>query len=481
MELYPHQKEIVEMSKTHQNLALLWEMGTGKTGAVINILREKCNTRKKILSTLILTPQVTLYNWQEEFKKFSKIPEHKVCVMKGTGKVRTKLVEKTILENEGQVVILLNWEALRNYETFEILMAWCPSVIIGDEMHLIKNYKAKVSKKAVALADQSRMIGGCTFGLTGTAILNSAQDIYMQYRFLDGGKLFGKNFFTFRLKYLLGTDHKWLNGRSTPTKWIVSPGKEEEIHNRIHSIATRITKEECLDLPPLIKTKRLVELSPEQKKMYKEMKNEFITFIKGETKKGVPRAAVANIACTKALRLLQILTGHIVDEEGTVYEIEKNPRLDAVEDLLLELVPRHKVIIWCSFKNNYKILGKLCDKMGIKHVFLTGEQSALQKQEAIKAFQEDDETRAMVANRRAGGIGTNLTAASYSIVFSRNFSLGEEKQSEARNHRGGSEIHTSITKIDLVAPGTIDERVLEALQNKQQISDVIIDWSKDGI
>ena len=107
------------------------------------------------------------------------------------------------------------------------------------------------------------------------------------------------------------------------------------------------------------------------------------------------------------------------------------------------------------------------------------EQSGKEKQEAAKIFQEDDSVRVCIANRRAGGIGINLTAASVSIVFSKNFSLGEEKQSEARNHRGGSQIHERIIKFNLIAKGTIDEKVNAALENKQKISDQIIDWSRE--
>lgn len=476
MQLYPHQKEIVSLSGKHTNLALLWEMGTGKTGAIISILKKKFGS-KKILPTLILTPQVTLYNWKEEFKKFSDIPEDKVIVINKTGIARNKL----LLNSVGNKILLLNWEALNNDDTLSILMNWGPKVLVGDEMHLIKNFKAKRSKRAVRLSDLVRNTGGSVYGLTGTAILNSAQDIFMQYRFLDGGKLFGTNFYPFRNIYLYGTDIKWINGRHSPTKWVLRPEKSEEVYNKIYSIATRVTKAECLDLPPLIKTKRYVELGTEQRKMYKDMKDQFITFIKNKQKEGEPRAAVANLAVTKGLRLMQIVSGHITDEEGKVYEIKKNPRIDAVEALLEELTPNYKVIIWCSFKNNYKVLGELCDKMGIKHVFLTGEQSAKEKEEAARLFQEDGFVRVIIANRRAGGIGINLTAAAYSIIFSRNFSLGEEKQSEARNHRGGSEIHSRIVKIDLVAKGTIDEPVLKALENKQQISDLIMDWSSDEL
>ena len=106
---------------------------------------------------------------------------------------------------------------------------------------------------------------------------------------------------------------------------------------------------------------------------------------------------------------------------------------------------------------------------------MTGEQSASEKRESELAFQNDPEVRVIIANRAAGGVGVNLVAASYSIVYSRNFSLAEELQSEARNHRGGSQIHEKIVKIDLAIKDSLDEIVLDALRNKNQISTDILD------
>jgi SNF2 family DNA or RNA helicase len=125
------------------------------------------------------------------------------------------------------------------------------------------------------------------------------------------------------------------------------------------------------------------------------------------------------------------------------------------------------------------MITSLCKKLKIKSVMLTGKQSTKEKQEAIDSFQEDQEVRVMIANRKAGGTGITLTAASYSIIYSRDVSLANEIQSEARNYRKGSEVHEKITKIDLITPDTVEEKVLHALTTKQKISDVIIDAYKE--
>ena len=102
---------------------------------------------------------------------------------------------------------------------------------------------------------------------------------------------------------------------------------------------------------------------------------------------------------------------------------------------------------------------KICKQLGIKYCLLSGELSGRDKERNIREFSSDDETRIIIANRKAGGIGINLVAAKYSINYSRNFSLEDELQSEARNYRGGSEKFDSIIKVDFIAKDTIDEEI----------------------
>jgi SNF2 family DNA or RNA helicase len=111
-----------------------------------------------------------------------------------------------------------------------------------------------------------------------------------------------------------------------------------------------------------------------------------------------------------------------------------------------------------------------------KFVTITGDQDSKEKQEAIDAFQNDPEVKRVIANRKAGGIGISLTAASISVIVSRTFSLEEEIQAQARNYRNGSQIHDKITEISLIMEDSIEEKVVEALQNKQKISDIILDF-----
>lgn len=478
---YKHQLKALEMAKEHDNLGLLWEMGTGKTGGMINILRQKYMEEGRLRKTLILSPLVTLLNWKEEFGIHSHITDSDIVTLyKGGGKGKAKgLFEKVFDSKVGALSIpkiaITNYEAILNEALFNVLTDWQPEIIVCDESHLCKNPKSKRTKAVVKLAQKAKHV----YILTGTPILNNVADVFSQFLIMDKGATFGRNFYTFQKHYMQDLNANWGgNGGKRWSNWVPIPEKYDELTAKIYTKCYRVTKNECLDLPPLIKEKRTVQLGRQQKVYYEQMKRDFVAFVKEKEAEG--SAVVAQLAVTKALRLQQIVSGFMVNEMGDEINIKDNPRLKELEVLLDELTPNHKVIVWCSFRNNYRQIGELLEKKKLRHVFITGEQTLDEKKAAMDAFQTDKNVRICVANRRAGGIGINLTAADYSIVYSRNFSLGEELQSEARNHRGGSQVHEKIVKIDICAEDTIDEHVLKALRDKQDISDRIIDLVKNG-
>lgn len=475
---YEHQLTAIEMAERLPDLALFWEMGTGKSGGMVNILRMHYTKAKRIRRTLILSPLVTLFNWQNEFELHSTIPQKDIVPLYRGGKKNAEYAHKvlanpdTLQYDQGRIIIT-NYETLQNDSFMEIIHAWRPEILICDESHYVKNPRAKRAKAVVKLADKAQH----KYILTGTPILNSIKDIFMQFRVLDGGATFGKNYEVFLNKYMEDENRSWSSRPGYFPKWVPRPEMFAELTAKIYAKSLRVKKDECLDLPPLVRETRTVELSAEQRKYYEQMRRDFIAFVDSQQGQG---AVVASMAMVKALRLQQIACGILPLEDGQEVILKDNPRIAAVEELLEELTPEHKVIIWCSFVANYKQLGDLCSRMKIDHVFLTGEMNLKEKQNAMDRFDSVDSCRVIIANRRAGGIGVNLVAASYSIVFSRNFSLGDELQSEARNHRGGSQRHRRIVKIDLVARDTIDSDVLRALSNKQEISDTIIDTIRGG-
>ena len=473
-----HQLKAIEKANQVRDLALFFEMGTGKTATTINILRHRYAERKKLLRTLILAPPVVLQNWKREFAMHSKIPSHHVVILDKSGSRRVKTFLDNVADPQGCLVrpkvIITNYEAMQMDELYAAIKDWKPQLIVCDESHMLKNIKSKRSKRVATLTEDAEH----RYILTGTPILNTGMDIFQQFLILDAGETFGKNFYVFRSNYFEDENSGFAGKPNYFPKFSERAETYGELNKKIYTKALRVKKEECLDLPPLVREIREVPLSLEQAKLYKDMRDDYVAYIEELEKSTQPRAVVAQLAITKALRLQQIVSGYAKTEDGSVYTIKKNPRLDQLEELLAELAPQHKVIVWSVFKENYRQIANVCTRLKLLYTELHGGVPSTQRDSNINRFCKDPSCRVIIANQAAGGTGVNLIQASYSIYFSRNFSLGHDLQSEARNHRGGSEMHARITRVDLVAPGTIDELLMEALIKKQNISEQVLGWRR---
>lgn len=446
------------------------EPGTGKTRTTIEILRNQYNTSKQILPTLILCPPVVCGVWKKEFEKYSKVPQNKIIVLRGPQVKRVALFEKIHTYLDGKMIIVTNYESLIMPNLFSKFKDWKPDVLVADESHLLKERTAKRTKKAIELSQTATR----KYILTGTAVLNSELDIHQQIMFLDGGERLGSSWFSFRAKFFYDLNSR-MNKNSYFPNWQPKPGSAQEISKKISDISIVAKKSECLDLPPLVRQTIEVDLGPEQRRAYDQMQKDFIAYIGSG-------ACVASIALTKSLRLLETLSGYLpveqVDgekDEKKNYIFKDNPRLQALRDLLQRLTPQHKVITWCTFRENYEQVRKICKELEVGLVEITGETPERERREATARFHDDPSMRVCLSNPSAGGLGISLISASYSIFYSRGYSLSADVQAEARNYRGGSEIHKHVTRIDIVAPGTIDEVVLKALAGKQKVADAIID------
>ena len=477
---YGWQLQAIDLAGKQANLALLAEMGTGKTKAVIEILRDRYAGNRRLMRTLVLGPIAVMYNWEEEILTHTYLKKEQIAVIKGSGAARHKRLLGAVLdpvtkETNVPKVVVMNYEAMLTKGLYDLIKEWRPEIIICDESHLLKNPKSQRSRLVYDVAKEAKH----RYIMTGTPILNSPEDIFQQYKILDGGDTFGINYYTFMNKYFYDENQAW-SGKAGHFKKMV-PKEElfEELTDKIYGKAIRVLKKDCLDLPERIFKTVYVELSDPQKSAYEQMKRDLVTFIKDQEDNGQPKTVVASLAVVKALRMMQIVCGFATDEEGNIADMGNVPRLKATAELLEEITPNHKVILWCSFKHNYYQLSKLCESLGIGYTIATGEQNADQKHEAIQSFRTDPRIRVFIANRRAMGTGINLVEADYSIGYSRNFSLAEELQSQDRNYRGGSQIHSSIVKIDLVAKDTIDELCMQALRDKRSLADRIIDVVKD--
>jgi len=462
---WAHQLAAITRARDYDGFALFFEMGCGKSSTLVNILRERYTKNGGLYKTLIICPIIVVENWRREFIAHSHILPKKIITLTGYG--AQKAIDLRNNSNSANIFIT-NYEAFQNEEFFAACKAYGFEVIACDESHKIKDIQTKRAKKVIELGKTARF----KYILSGSPVLNSPMDLFSQYKFLDNGETFGDNFFVFRSTYLYDANAHIPKAKYFPA-WKIRPKSLEAINKKMEAKSMRIKKIDCLDLPPLVREVLYVDLSADQLDAYTEMKEDFISYVGGA-------ACVAQLAITKALRMMQILSGFATVEDPDSPTGKRNlrfdtsPRLDAMKELLKEITPNHKVIIWACWRENFKAIKEVLDFLHIKHVEVHGEHSAKEKVRAVDTFNEDYEYRVLLGNPSACGTGVNLTAASYAIYFSRNFSLEQDIQSEARNHRGGSEVHDKITRIDLVAKDTIDELIVKRLHEKQVMGETIL-------
>ncbi len=457
--LWAHQREAFERAKDANEFGLFFEVGTGKTRTAIEILRYKFSKHNQILKTLIFCPPIVIPNWKNEFIKYSKINPKRVILLQGSQIRRVQDFDKHA--DEGAIFVT-NYESLNMVNLYGRFIRWKPHVVVWDELHKLKNITAKRTKQAINVADETIY----RLGLTGTPVLNSPMDLFAQFRCLDKGDTFGRNFFAFRAKYFWDKNAGMPQGKYFPD-WRPRNDCFPELNRRVAEKSLSVKKQDCLDLPPLLRKTIYVGMAKDQEKAYESMKKVFVAYIND-------KAAIADLAITKALRLQQIVSGFVKMDDESITRFSDNPRKEALHELLEELAPNHKVIVWAVFKENYRDIREVCEELKIKFVEVHGEVSAKEKHESVDAFNSDPSVRVLIGHPSSGGIGVNLVASDVAIFYSRNFSLEQDLQAEGRNYRGGSEVHKKVTRIDLVTAGTIDELVVERLAQKVNIGEKIL-------
>lgn len=456
--LWQHQKAAIDAAASRDYYGLFFEQGTGKTRTLIEILERKCKQEGRLLPTLILCPQIVIGNWRHEILAFSAIPDSQILCLQGSGKKRAEQ-----LNHFGGSVVITNYEALNMPEVLAALLNRRSKVLVLDESHKCKDMTAKRTKNAIALSRLAQY----RYILSGTPIVNSAFDIFTQFLIMDQGRAFSSDFREFRNRYFIDGNA----GRSRQSyfpDWYPKIDALEAINRLINIYCMRVKKAECLDLPPLVRQTVEVELDGAQLKAYADMARDSVAVLGS----GV---SSADLVIKQGLRLQQIASGFIKLDDGTVRLFDTNPKQRALRELLESIPETAKIIVWAVFKRDYDAIRKCLQDLETPFVEVHGAISEVEKSHSIHRFNDATSgIRVLIGHPASAGIGVNLTSASYSIFYSRTFSLENDLQAEARNYRGGSEIHEKVTRIDIVAKGTIDETVCAALRDKADVMEILI-------
>lgn len=432
--------------------ALLMEMGTGKTITSIAITGALVRAGR-VHRVLIVAPLSILGVWEEEFQKFAAFP-YALAVLTGPGSRKLD----TLRHMTGAVlqVVVVNYESAWRME--KDLAAWRPDLIIADEGHKIKTHNIAASKAMHRLGAKA----GYRLLLTGTVITNKAIDVFSQFKFVNPA-IFGQSFYAFRSRYFDMVGY----GNHTP---VLKKSMEAELTEKLHSISFRATKAECLDLPETTDVIRQVELESAALQVYRGLvKESYAELSSGEV-------TAPNIL-TRLLRLSQLTGGFIGNDETAAVEQISAAKLSALEDILDGAAAEgKKLVIIARFIPEIKAICKLLEKRGLRYSYITGEVK--NREEQVSAFQNDPAVMAFVGQIATAGLGITLTAASTMVFYSLDYSMSNFEQTKARIHRVGQRM--PCTYLYLVARGTVDEKVLQALKDKADLARTLVDDYRSG-
>lgn len=476
---FSHQKSHLENRLYEKSWGLLWEQGTSKTKPIIDTA---CilYSEGKINGMLVVAPPGVERNWNTD-----EIPKHlpseyaldvRVQVFKTAKKATQahKRAMNSLFTHDGLSVLLMSYNGFMTKEGKELVWKFLKNrktLYVLDEAHNIKTPNAKRTKSIIAsskYADYRRI-------LTGTPVSVGPFDLYSQIKFLD--EWFWKNkgihgtveFRQFFGRWFTAADCKTLHGYDPGYDQLIEYQNLDKLADWLTEISDRVLKDDVLDLPPKLYSKRYFEMSKEMRAAHDELNEELMLEI-GD------HVVIAELPIVKMLRLQQISCNYVpvnIDEPVHMFS-EKNPRLNVLEDI--DSGVHHQGIIWARFRHD---IDQIMDLLGKDAVRYDGAVDDDQAERNKLAFQAGD-AKWFVGNAQKGGSGLTLTQAKTMVYYSNSFRLIDRLQSEDRAHRGGMDNHP-VNYIDIMSDSPIDEHIVSNLRAKKDVSaeimrDAIKEW-----
>lgn len=433
----------------------LFEMGCGKTLTTIAVAGALYNLGK-IDRVLVVAPTSVCSVWPHDLNQFATFP-WEARVLLGDKKKRLKALNE--LENwpfKALRIAVINYESAHREGIFEALAAYKPDLIVCDESQRIKNPSAAQSKALHKLGDAApfRMI------LSGTPVQNNAVDLYSQYRFLDPA-VYGANFYAFKNRYCI------MGGYGQHQ--IVGYRNMDELVEKEHSVAYRVTKEECLDLPQQTFINRYVQFTDAEQAIYEQLRKS--SFLELETGENV----TATTILTMYLRLMQLTGGFLTADESPRPKQVNTAKLDALADIVDDYVvdAGKKLVIFARFRAEIAAIENLLRLRKIQYGSIYGDVPMEERGKIVEDFQTNPDTKVFVAQIQTAGLGITLHAASTAVFYSYDYNYANYAQALARIHRIGQRL--PVTYIHLVVDGSIDEKILAALENKEDMAKTVVD------
>ena len=433
---WAHQTEALEFISDKPGAMLAMDMGTGKSRVIVDLI-----ARKDYQKVLILAPLSVVGNvWPGEFAKHAP---GLLCVLPLVGQNTKKRQEAAAkaLDSGRPTAIVMNYDAVwrKVFGDWAMKQDW--DLLVMDESHRIKAPGGVASRYCSRLSDRVRH----RVALTGTPMSHSPLDIYAQYRALDKS-IYGTSFTRFRSRYAVMGGYNRMQ--------VVGYQREAELRDLFYSRAYRVESDDVLDLPSTLSVNLMCELGREGQRLYSEMADEFIADVAGGQ-------ITASNALSRLLRLQQITSGYGRLEDGTDVEVDTS-KAKVLEDTLTD-IGREPVVVFTRFVHDLDVVHRIAAKVGIPSYEVSGRRKDL----------SEWTSGVLAVQIQAGGLGLDLTLARYAIYYSLGFSLGDYSQSMARLHRPG-QTHP-VEYIHILASGTVDETVMDALARREAVIDHILE------
>lgn len=460
-----HQYEGLRRLYPVDECAILMAMGTCKTRIMIDLMSAHFFERRIHFVIIIAPMTVKVSAWQDDLEKFSPCPYNFVDVDSSFKAKNFKVTQDRLTWLAVGVESLSQGKTLRAIEP--VTQLGIPYGCGVDESTRIKNHKAVCTQAAYKLRARARI----KFIATGYEIERSVEDLYSQFEFLSPNIIGCGDYLAFRNRYCKMGGYK--------QKQVIGYNNMSELIGLISPHVFQCDKS-VLKLPPKIYERRLVEMQPEQKLAY------------GKVKKGMMEGVSIQNVLTKTLRLQQVANGFINEDnwyidpdtgkkherQGKLIEIvppSRNPKLNELLRVAEEI--SHPMIVWAESSYEHEIIVAALTTLGAV-IELTGATPREARQDLVREFQRGH-TPFWVGNTASGGIGITLTAARTVVYFSNSQRLGHRVQSEDRAHRKGQ--LGSVTILDFVCKGTVDQAILKLYQQKIEIADFVQGALRDKI
>ena len=414
------------------------DMGLGKTLQTLSLLQTLKN-RETLRTSLLVAPVVTLANWEQEILKFTP----NLSFYRHAGSDRHDSAE---LFRQYDLIIV-SYHTLRN--DVDLFLDMVFDYIILDEAHYIKNASSVIFKAIRSLRSHHRL------SLTGTPIENNTLELWSQFNFLSPG--------------LLGSRKEFIDRFANPIEKKSDNEALTILRDTVSPFILRRKKEDVLaDLPPKEIIVHYSEMTGSQEELYRKYLDYYRARVKGLlNEKGLAGSSMEIFQFLLKLRQIAIyppMAGPEGAEAGSC-------KMDALTSWLDEiLVEDHKILIFSQFLGTLDAMGDYCRNQHWDYSLITGKTA--DRAEEIRRFQEEEEVRIFLLSLKAGGVGINLTAADYVVLFDPWWNPAAERQAIDRAHRMGQT--RKVISYKMITKNTIEEKILRMQEEKTALMEGII-------